>query len=102
MRASRLILMFGASLFSLAMFLVFANAPAWGAEVAEKKEAAEKKETAEPKEAFNLILPFQDLTVGQGQEDTMDAEVVNRTKNPVQVNLSIEAVPKGWEVGFHS
>jgi uncharacterized membrane protein len=65
-------------------------------------EAADKKETVETKESFNLILPFQDLTVGQGQEVTMDTEVVNRTKNPVQVNLSIESVPKGWEIGFSS
>ena len=64
---------------------------------------AEKKEAAEaPKESFNLILPFTDLTVGQGQEVTMDAEVVNRTKNPVQVGLTIEGVPQGWEVGFNS
>jgi uncharacterized membrane protein len=64
---------------------------------------AEKKEAGEPsKESFNLILPFRDLTVGQGQEVTMDAEVVNRTKNPVQVGLSIEGVPQGWEVGFNS
>src|SRR5713226_9244791 len=63
----------------------------------------EKKETVEPpKESFNLILPFTDLTVGQGQEVTMDAEVVNRTKNPVQVGLSIEGIPQGWEVGFNS
>src|SRR5258706_6327042 len=54
------------------------------------------------KDSFNLILPFTDLTVGQGQEVTMDAEVVNRTKNPVQVGLAIEGVPKGWEVGFNS
>jgi uncharacterized membrane protein len=65
-------------------------------------EAPDKKETVEPRESFNLILPFQDLTVGQGQEVTMDTEVVNRTKNPVQVNLSIESVPKGWEIGFNS
>src|SRR5215468_3793147 len=66
--------------------------------------AAEKTEqsTAQSKETFNLILPFQDLTVGQGQEVTMDAEVVNRTKNPVQVDLAVESVPKGWEVGFNS
>jgi uncharacterized membrane protein len=87
--------------------LVFSLLAALGAtslpaRAAESTAAAEKKNAAEPKESFNLILPFQDLTVGQGQEVTMDAEVVNRRKNPVQVNLSIEAVPKGWEVGFHS
>lgn len=64
---------------------------------------AEKKEPYEPpKESFNLILPFTDLTVGQGQEVTMDAEVVNRTKNPVSVGLTLDGVPKGWEVGFNS
>ncbi|HWP59692.1 MAG TPA: NEW3 domain-containing protein [Candidatus Acidoferrales bacterium] len=89
-------------LFSLAILsveTVVVSSPGWSAE-AEKKD--EKKEAAEPKESFNLILPFQDLTVGQGQEVTMDAEVVNRTKNPVQVSLNLESVPKGWEVGFHS
>jgi uncharacterized membrane protein len=54
------------------------------------------------KEAFNLILPFKDLTVGQGQEATMDAEVVNRTKDPVEVTLTIESIPKGWDVNFNS
>src|SRR5262245_25183412 len=66
--------------------------------------AAEKTEqsTAQSKETFNLILPFKDLTVGQGQEVTMDAEIVNRTKDPVEVSLSIDGVPKGWDVNFNS
>lgn len=66
--------------------------------------AAEKTEqsTAQSKETFNLILPFKDLTVGQGQEVTMDAEVVNRTKEPVEVSLSIDGVPRGWDVNFNS
>jgi uncharacterized membrane protein len=55
-----------------------------------------------PKESFNLILPFKDLTVGQGQEATMDAEVVNRLKEPVEVSLAIEGIPSGWEVNFNS
>ena len=76
--------------FFAAWFTAFAAEP-------EKKEAYEP-----PKESFNLILPFTDLTVGQGQEVTMDAEVVNRTKNPVSVGLGIDGVPKGWEVGFNS
>lgn len=64
---------------------------------------AEKANTAPPsKESFNLILPFKDLTVGQGQEATMDAEVVNRTKDPVEVILTIEGVPAGWDVNFNS
>jgi uncharacterized membrane protein len=32
----------------------------------------------------------------------MDTEVVNRTKNPVEVNLSLESIPKGWEANFNS
>lgn len=66
--------------------------------------AAEKTEqsAAQSKETFNLILPYKDLTVGQGQEVTMDAEVVNRTKDPVEVSLSIDGVPKGWDVNFNS
>ena len=98
MRGSRLIPAYAAWLISLAVFIALGSgfSSAWAA------EAAEKKDTAESKESFNLILPFQDLTVGQGQEVTMDAEVVNRTKNPVQVDLSLESVPKGWEVGFNS
>ncbi len=74
-----------------------------GSSIFAAEPQAEKKEAAEaPKESFNLILPFTDLTVGQGQEVTMDAEIVNRTKNPVQVGLSIEGTPSGWEVGFNS
>lgn len=65
-------------------------------------EKTEKKESVGTKDSFNLILPYTDVTVGQGQEVTMDAEVVNRTKNPVQVGLSIEGVPAGWEVNFNS
>ena len=65
-------------------------------------EKAEPKSSAEPKESFNLILPYTDVTVGQGQDVTMDAEFVNRTKNPVQVGITLEGVPQGWEVGFNS
>ena len=64
---------------------------------------AQKAEASPPsKESFNLILPFKDLTVGQGQEATMDAEVVNRTKDPVEVILTIEGVPARWDVNFNS
>src|SRR3989338_2806354 len=66
------------------------------------EKEAEKKRDVESKESFNLILPFRDVTVGQGQEVTMDTEVVNLTKNPVRVSLAIEGVPEGWEVGFNS
>ena len=51
---------------------------------------------------FNLIVPFKDLTVGQGQEATMDTEVVNRTKDPVEVSLTIEGIPSGWDINFNS
>ena len=66
--------------------------------------AAEKAEQTAPpsKESFNLILPFKDLTVGQGQEVTMDTEVVNRRKDPVEVSLTLDGVPKGWDVNFNS
>ena len=60
------------------------------------------KDAPTSKESFNLILPFKDLTVGQGQEATMDAEVVNRTKEPVEVSLTIEGVPAGWDINFNS
>jgi uncharacterized membrane protein len=83
-----------------AILLVTVLSLAWTIGAAEKQE--EKKDAVETKESFNVILPFTDVTVGQGQEVTMDAEIVNRTKNPVQVDLSLESVPKGWEVGFHS
>jgi uncharacterized membrane protein len=64
--------------------------------------AAESAATAPSKESFNLILPFKDLTVGQGQDATMDAEIVNRTKEPVEVSLAVDGVPAGWEVNFNS
>ncbi|OGQ25121.1 MAG: hypothetical protein A3C54_04375 [Deltaproteobacteria bacterium RIFCSPHIGHO2_02_FULL_60_17] len=73
-----------------------------GAPISAAEKEAEKKRDVESKESFNLILPFRDVTVGQGQEVTMDTEVVNRTKNPVRVSLAIEGVPEGWEVGFNS
>ena len=72
------------------------------APISAAEKEAEKKPDVESKESFNLILPFRDVTVGQGQEVTMDTEVVNRTKNPVRVSLAIEGVPEGWEVGFNS
>ncbi len=67
---------------------------------AEKR--AEADSTAQSKESFNLILPFKDLTVGQGQEVTMDTEVVNRRRDPVEVSLTLEGVPQGWDVNFNS
>jgi uncharacterized membrane protein len=64
--------------------------------------AAESAPAPEPKESFNLILPYKDLTVGQGQEVTMDTEVVNRRRFPVEVSLALEGVPQGWDVNFNS
>src|SRR2546428_11292248 len=66
--------------------------------------AAEKTEqNAAPhsKESFNLILPFKDLTVGQGQEVSMDVEDGNRRRDPVEASLSIECVPQGWVVNLN-
>jgi uncharacterized membrane protein len=65
-------------------------------------EAQKAEATPPSKESFNLILPFKDLTVGQGQEATMDAEVVNRTKDPVEVSLMIEGIPARWDINFNS
>ena len=64
--------------------------------------AAETVPAPPSKESFNLIIPFHDITVGQGQEASMDADVVNRTREPVQVTLGIEGVPSGWDVNFNS
>lgn len=64
--------------------------------------AAEATGAPESKESFNLILPFKDLTVGQGQEVTMDTEIVNRRREPVEVSLSLEGIPSGWDVNFNS
>ena len=69
---------------------------------AETATPAAAKDAPTSKESFNLILPFKDLTVGQGQEASMDAEVVNRTKEPVEVSLTIEGVPAGWDINFNS
>jgi len=64
--------------------------------------AAEADTTPPSKESFNLILPFKNLTVGQGQEVTMDTEIVNRRKDPVEITLTLDSVPKGWDVNFNS
>lgn len=88
--------------FVVASLIPFFSSTAGLVSSASSAEKAEKKEAAETKDSFNLILPYTDVTVGQGQEVTMDTEVVNRTKNPVEVGLSLESVPEGWEVNFHS
>jgi uncharacterized membrane protein len=79
---------------ALLLFLASIGLPLFAAE----QKAAEEA----PKESFNLILPFKDLTVGQGQEATMDAEIVNRSRQPVEVSLSIDGAPQGWDVNFNS
>ena len=83
----------------LAWILIASTNPVTSGSAAEPVAAPP---AAPSKESFNLILPFKDLTVGQGQEATMDAEVVNRTKDPVEVSLTIEGIPAGWDVNFNS
>lgn len=85
----------GMFLFLLASLFLFAGSFS-------RSLAAEAESTPPSKESFNLILPFKHLTVGQGQEVTMDSEVVNRRKDPVDVSLTLDGIPKGWEVNFSS
>ena len=87
------------------LYFIFAGFFLLSAGIASSALTAEKTEqsaAAQTKESFNLILPYKDLTVGQGQEVTMDTEIVNRRRDPVEVGLSIEGVPKGWEANFNS
>ncbi|MFQ5851073.1 MAG: NEW3 domain-containing protein [Candidatus Binatia bacterium] len=87
----------------LLLFLIFhfGYTPSLGF-ASEHKEETKKETTEEPKDSFNLILSYTDVTIGPGQDFEMDAEVVNRTKNPVHVSLSTESVPEGWKVSFNS
>jgi uncharacterized membrane protein len=87
------------SCYLFACFCFFTAVSSFYAFAAEKPAPSNASQS---NETFNLILPFKDLTVGQGQEVTMDAEVVNRTRDPVEVSLSLDGVPKGWEVNFNS
>ena len=86
----------------LLMFLLASAGFIARGNAAETGTPSAAKDAPTSKESFNLILPFKDLTVGQGQEATMDAEVVNRTKEPVEVSLTIEGVPAGWDINFNS
>ncbi|HEX7230967.1 MAG TPA: NEW3 domain-containing protein [Candidatus Binatia bacterium] len=86
----------------LVLFLLTLAGVTARGDAAETATPPASKDAPASKESFNLILPFKDLTVGQGQEATMDAEVVNRTKEPVEVSLTIEGVPSGWDVNFNS
>jgi uncharacterized membrane protein len=81
----------------IALLIAISLPPLYAAE-----EQESGKTSVQPRDSFNLILPYTDVTVGQGQEVTMDTEVVNRTKNPVHIALSLESVPGSWEAGFHS
>jgi len=65
-------------------------------------QKSKNEDTEESKESFNLILSFTDVTVGPGQDFEMDAEVVNRRKDPVHVLLDTQSIPEGWEAGFYS
>ena len=89
-------------MFSLLCALVFLSSVSFipMSFAAEKTEQTDN--TPPSKETFNLILPFKNLTVGQGQEVTMDTEVVNRRKDPVEVTLNLASVPSGWDVNFNS
>jgi uncharacterized membrane protein len=84
------------------MFLLTLAGVTARGDAAETTTPPASKDAPASKESFNLILPFKDLTVGPGQEATMDAEIVNRTKEPVEVNLTIEGVPAGWDINFNS
>lgn len=86
--------------FPLLFLLSFLLSVSGGAGVS--SSSAAEKEATPSKDAFNLILPYTDVTIGQGQEFTMDAEVVNRTKDPVHVFLSAEGSPQDWEIIFQS
>jgi uncharacterized membrane protein len=66
------------------------------------EQAGQSSTTPPSKESFDLILPFKDVTVGQGQEVTMDADIVNRRREPVEVSLALDGIPKGWDVNFNS
>ena len=56
----------------------------------------------EQKEPFELIMAYNHITVGPGQEFEMDAEVVNPRKASVRVTLETASLPEGWTAGFHS
>src|SRR5207237_9735146 len=61
-------------------------------------EKTEQNAASQSIESFNLILPFKDLTVDQGQAVSIDVAVVNRRREPVEVSLSMVGVPRAWDV----
>jgi len=91
----------GLPILFLSLLLYFGYTPSF-AYASEHNQKSNKEDAEESKESFNLIISYTDVTVGPGQDFEMDAEVVNRRKNPVHVFLETQSVPEGWEVGFHS
>jgi len=70
----------------------------------ETSETAAKQQDIpdDQKEPFELIMAYNNITVGPGQEFEMDAEVVNPRKASVRVTLETTTLPEGWTAGFHS
>ncbi len=64
--------------------------------------AAQQDIPDDQKEPFELIMAYNNITVGPGQEFEMDAEVVNPRKASVRVALEATSLPEGWTAGFHS
>ncbi len=91
----------GLPILFLSLLLYFGYTPS-SVYASEHNQKSNKEDAEESKESFNLIISYTDVTVGPGQDFEMDAEVVNRRKNPVHVFLETQSVPEGWEVGFHS
>jgi uncharacterized membrane protein len=89
----------------LPFYLGYTPSPVFASDHNQKSkntEESKEKDAEESKDSFNLILSYTDVTVGPGQEFEMDAEVVNRRKDPVHVLLETQSIPEEWEVGFHS
>jgi len=91
----------GLPILFLSLLLYFGYTPS-SVYASEHNQKSNKEDAEESKESFNLIISYTDVTVGPGQDFEMDAEVVNRRKNPVHVFLETQSVPEGWKVGFHS
>ena len=64
--------------------------------------AAQQDIPDDQKEPFELIMAYNNITVGPGQEFEMDAEVVNPRKASVRVALEATSLPEGRTAGFHS
>ena len=92
----------GLPILFLSLLLYFGYTPSSSVYASEHNQKSNKEDAEESKESFNLIISYTDVTVGPGQDFEMDAEVVNRRKDPVHVFLETQSVPEGWEVGFHS